>query len=350
MKNKNLMIGLICLVVLVVVFFMTTKSQKPEEQQKFEIITIGNGFRPSWSPDGKKLAFMQQDSLCILSADGKGDIKKIARLEPPVFEWMSDSELVIWQNRYLSSGGKRPREEQKIEVVNVNGKKTLVQEQLIDKQEKTYVTLGYPFVLNDGTVGYYKNHYKPEGMTRFFKIIKEGKLEPEQAKKQLLVFINPPPEGGIRLESVDGSKGNQISTERKFLNPQLSPDGKKILVMEELDFDTTDLAIIYLDSNKVTNLNVSCAEVSPGVFARGAFSLAKWSPDSKQILDTWYIREIYEGEMVPVDLYLINAEDGTKKRITHTSEIHENRPEWSPDGTRIVCGTLDGKVLVIRIK
>jgi hypothetical protein len=38
MRSKNLIIGLVCLLILVVVLSMSTKSQKSEEQPKFERI------------------------------------------------------------------------------------------------------------------------------------------------------------------------------------------------------------------------------------------------------------------------------------------------------------------------
>jgi YVTN family beta-propeller protein len=121
MKTKNLIIGLVCLLILVVVLSMSTKSQKPEEQPKFERIEIATGDAPHWSPDGKKLAFMSGGWLCVRSADGKGEIKKIAQIGINSLDWMSDSEFVFTENRPWTTEGKGRGHKLIIETVDMKG-------------------------------------------------------------------------------------------------------------------------------------------------------------------------------------------------------------------------------------
>jgi Tol biopolymer transport system component len=74
-----------------------------------------NGDQPSWSPDGRKIAFVRGESLRVINSDGTGE-HKLARLAddilPAPVPWSSDSQKVayttsFWKNpkRSCESGG-----------------------------------------------------------------------------------------------------------------------------------------------------------------------------------------------------------------------------------------------------
>jgi hypothetical protein len=108
MRSKNLIIGLLCLFVLIIVFTLTTKSQKPTETPKFEIIKVGTGATPKWSPDGTKLAFVYMMKLCVANVDGKGKVDTVAYL-PRTHKVMSGwIQMSLWfgKNRF---GGRQAK-------------------------------------------------------------------------------------------------------------------------------------------------------------------------------------------------------------------------------------------------
>jgi hypothetical protein len=119
MKSKNLFVGLGCLLTVILVLSMSTKSQKPVEKEKsktiligsegdakkapeggsnitlghppdtirgYDIIEIGQGSSPRFSPDSKKIAFLSGGWLCVKNSDGSGLTQKIAQISALEFQ------------------------------------------------------------------------------------------------------------------------------------------------------------------------------------------------------------------------------------------------------------------------
>ena len=350
MKSKNLFIGLICLLIVVVVLSMSTKSQKPEETPKFETIVIGTGGEPKWSPDGTRLAFMLGGWLCVANADGKGEIDKIIELRPWTFDWMSDSAFVISEKTPWNPPGKGRGHKFIIETVNLNGQVQIIREDSLapgNEAERQYVSyMGAPVILKDGTVGYYEIHEKPEGETRIFKTIKQGKLKPDSVLNQIRVTTEGYPMAGeICLESVDGTERKKITPGRKYLFPVLSPDNTKILA--EASRYSAGIVILNLKGEVLTDLDVDAREISPGLIA-GGFG-ASWSPDSKKILYIWTIED---GHSIhDQDIYMVNADGTGKVAIAATPNDIEKNASWSPDGRKIAYRSeTSGKIFVLKLK
>jgi len=349
MKTKNFVVGILCLVVLLVIFFsITTKSQKPEEQPKFETILIGTGGAPHWSPDGAKLAFMSGGWLCVKSADGKGEIKKVAEIRPDFFEWMSDSEFVVYEREYPKAESIAVMPRLSIKRIAIDGQVTsVVRDTTFSKTSPPKITK--PMVLSDGTVGYYEceGGFKDWGCN-VFKIIKPGKLSPDSATKQLRCVISPYPTGDISVESIDHSIKKKITSgKQKYSFPRLSPDNTKILA--EVASYTSDIAILDLHGNELCRLDVGAKHISPGLFTVASAVGASWSPDSKKIL---YHLSTEDGhEVYDLDIYIVNADGTGKIQIAATSGEKEGGASWSPDGTKIayVNGTT-GKIYVVKVE
>jgi Tol biopolymer transport system component len=341
MKSKNLIIGLACLVILVVVFSITTKSQKPEEQPKFERIEIATGGSPHWSPDGGKLAFISGGWLCVKRADGKGEIKRVAETQPDFLEWISDSEFVVYERKYSKAESIAVMPTLSIKRITIDGRATpIVRDTTFSKTSPPKITK--PMVLPDGTVGYYEceGGFK-DWQCKIFKIIQQGKLSFESAKKQLRAITEPYPDGDIWLESIDKSIKKRITNNKKFSFPILSPDGTKILLGYGglvLDLEGNELSRLAPDLPK---------KVSKGLLAY--FVGGTWGPDSKKVL---YMVDIEDGhDVYDTDIYIVNVDGSQRLPIAATPDEKEGGASWSPDGTRIayVNGTT-GKIYVVKIR
>lgn len=343
MRTKKLLIGLLGLFVMVIFFAMSTKSQKPEEPLKFEVIEIGKGGSQRWSPDGTKIGFMAGGWLCVANADGKGEIQKVAQIKINSLEWMSDSEFVFSEKEPWIIKEKGRGSKLRIKTVDLKGNIQLIREDSVAPGNKYVSYISTPRVLKDGTAGYYEIYEKPDGETRIFKIIKQGKLAPEIIEKQLCVLESPYPWGDIWVEQIDGTLKKKVTKgERKYGSPQLSPDNTKILAHHY----GLGISVLDLEGNILADFSKDLPKVQPGQIAD--IISANWSPDSKRILydviveseDTTYSREIF----------IANYDGGDKIKIPGIPGELVGAPGWSPDGTRILCRSESGKIFVIKIK
>jgi len=343
MKTKNLIIGLLYVAILVVFFSITTKSQNPEETPLFQPILIGTGGAPHWSPDGTKLAFMSGGWLCVRSADGKGEIKKVAEIRPDFFEWMSDSEFVVFEKEYSKVETLATRPSLRIRKITLDGRATtVVEDTTFSKTSPPKIT--QPKVLPDGTIGYYecKGGYQ-DWECKDFKIIKQGKLKPDSALKQMIATTEGfPAWGEIWLESVDRAVKKKITPGREYLFPKLSPDDNKILT----SYGPAEF-VLDLKGNVILDLGKERPQAPTGYSAY--IGGASWSPDSRRII---YYVTIEDGHFLyDKDIYIINADGTGKIQLAVTPDEKEGGASWSPDGTKIAYRSeTSGNIFVVKLK
>jgi Tol biopolymer transport system component len=337
MKSRELLLVLISLVL-----SLSFKAYC----QTYEIIEIRDGSSPRWSPDGSKLAFMSEGWLCVTDADGKGQVQKIAQVNPYILEWMDDSSFVVKEIERTRSAGKRVRIE-RMKTVTLDGRvEQIVEEKIYKRQEPN---IAGPYILNDGTVGYYEGRFSLPEKDKVFKVIKQGKSTFKGVAQQWRVnYIQRGSE--IRLWTIDGQQEKRIPNPKGYDFLQLSPDGSKILAVNNHGPDYGTF-ILDLDGKELAYLGgiEDSIELKPGIYAWADGSMAKWSPDSKRIVGMYNAQD--ERTVIATDLFIVNA-DGTERiRLTNTPDEIECYPIWSPDGTKIAyTGYNSNKIYILNLK
>jgi hypothetical protein len=346
MIAKRMIIAVCCLFVVMVFFSLTTRSQKPDQAQRFETVLIGTGGAPRWSPDGTKLAFMSGGWLCVANVDGKGEIQKVVQLRPWIFDWMSDSAFVISEKTPWNAQGKGRGHKFIIETLDIKGKSQIVREDSIPGiPESKYISyIGAPVVLADGTVGYYEIHESPEGETKIFKTVKQGKFKPEEVARQVYVSVVPYPWGDLYLQRVDGGENKKLTSgERKYTLPQLSPDG--LMIMSYYG-GYNGGGIDILDTNGNVIGNIPAREVTPGLYGKPTYET--WSSNGKQIA---YCLWVERGDSTyGSEIWLANSDGTNEVPITNTPDEIETSPVFSLDNSRIAFVTESGKIIVVKLK
>jgi Tol biopolymer transport system component len=350
MRSKNLIIGVTCLFVLIVAFSMSTKSQKPEETPKFEIIEIGKGADPQWSPDGTKLAFIYKDTICLANADGTEEIKKLFEMPNTAYRysWLDSTEFLFQETQQArDEEGKLLEITNRLTGISLKGTKRTIVESKQDLASPFFFSA--PIFMPDGTVGYFQF---PPGQSwgsesAVFKVIKQGRLRPDSSLKQLRAVVIPSTpygiEGDVWLESLDKSVKKRVTTGKLYSFPQLSPNGTKILVgLRVVDLDGNEK---HIGKGGVDTANISESSLDP-----------KWSPDSKKIAYTRVTAKILDQDGQAIEdiagkIHIANADEGSDLEVIDIPDVIAVGPVWSPDGKKIACtGKNVRKVYVIKLK
>jgi dipeptidyl aminopeptidase/acylaminoacyl peptidase len=346
MRRNSLIVVALCVLVLSVFAFMSTKSQKQEEQPEFEIIEIETGGEPNylptgepqWSPDGAKLAFVSEGWLCVVDVEGTGEIKKIAKIGRAGFAWSDTNQFAINEVERDTSG-----EVVVHKTLSMNGEERLIRKEV--NKDPLLRNIHGLTELPDGTLGYYERS-AATGWKKVFHIIKQGKLKPKEALKQMIVTTTKgyAGDGPIILESVDGTIRKRVTKgDAAYRFPKFSPDGSKIIAGNT----RSDAVIFDLNGNELARLGTGiCEGWTPDKGRGGGY---QWSPDSKKI--AYHLTVESEFYIEASEIYLINADGTGRTQLTKTPDIVEMYPAWSPGGRAITCKDLKtGKIFVIKVK
>jgi len=350
MRGKSLCLAVGLILGVMTTFHNVAQSQPPDTIRGYDVIEIGQGTSPRFSPDSKKIAFLNEGWLCVRNSDGTGITDKIAPMRALDFQWMSDSSIIYWNQQ----GYGTPRIFRNMGIVTLEGE----HKEAITEPEG--VRFEPPVFLPDGTIGYYR-HALHEG-TKSFVVMKQGSLPPDSALKQLIPKIKFETThvmyGDIWLVSVDGSYRKLVTFNKRFAMPKLSPDGTRILAHKipgvdpylgqgDYVLDLSGHETYIGDPDVWTKVPDSTGEALNVIEGSGE---AEWSSDGSKIVYVYQTTTPGAQDIDGSDLVIKNANGTDRFHIQTPNEIELN-PIWSPNGKMITCETYNtNEIYVFTLK
>jgi hypothetical protein len=358
MKDWNLGIAVTCLLAMVAISSGDTRSQDPEEQAEFEVIEIGTGADPQWSPDGQKVSFLLYGWMYLADADGQGEVQKLFEIPRAAYRyhWLDSTEFIFEETeQFREEDGRLLEITNRLTSVSLDGAKRTIVETKQDLNSAFFFSA--PLFMPDGTVGYFR--FPPgeswESENAVFQVIHQGKLPPDSALKQMrAVIVRFAPytiSGDVWVESLDKSIRKRITTGKLCSFPELSPDASKILA--DCGHEC-GMCMIDLRGNvtSIGKTGIDTADISEGSVGSPQ---AKWSPDGQKIVYMRLTARIldWDGQNIQHikgEIHIANA-DGSGIQVIDIPDVVELNPVWAPDGEKIACvGENTGKVYVIKLK
>lgn len=206
----------------------------------------------------------------------------------------------------------------------VNGKKysSLKSKNLIDLKTETVVSnkrdISPPKVLDNGNVAYNsQNNLESFSGENLKNILSQNNALAFIEDQKIALYVN----GEKKILTPKG-EGN-------YIWPSVSPDKTKLL----FTFAGRGTFVSDLNGNIISELGYANAPV--------------WSSDGKWII---YMVDGDNGfQVTSSDIFISSVDGNTKIEITNTPNIFEMYPDINKAGSKIVCGTDDGKIFLIEL-
>lgn len=243
-------------------------------------VTHLNGIpeRPTWSPDGNKIAYTWNKGLYVTNADGSGQ---------PQLLWEGSGERFPLDPAWSPDG-------KELVFADTSGLYTL------NLETKRVARLG-----NDAINGYDPS-WSPDG------------------KKIVFTYLSPSNpssrEGSLGVINADGSNFVQLTPEDGSQSPEWSPNGRKIVFTRNLN-----IYVMNADGTDIETLRQIDKSFWP-----------TWSPDGKRIaFVSWPAQRCsefvtYIFEFCYSELYVMNADGSDIKLIKNRRNENIAFIEWAP--------------------
>ena len=293
---------------------------------------------PRWSPDGKWIAFSvpKGNGIGIIRPDGSEH--RMLTSEPGSgykFAWSPDGSRIVFRAARKEAG---PRQ-YVIRVIELASGEI--------ESSSGIVSEAQPPVWQRGPAGMrWISHGKAGAI--------EGAWRNGATSDVRAAAIGPPllvAEGrGLALHAQNPAQRPKLS-DVPALNPVWSPDGGR------LAFDAADQIAVAAPPALGRTL---CVGNHPAWSPDGqwiVFQITRdhsHAPDDQRQHTPDTLPHLHDDKtnhrIVDSDLWIIGADGAKRHQLTNTPDVLEADPDWSPDGTAIVCRTEDaGRLLVLRI-
>ncbi len=268
------------------------RTQVPGVEVKLTVDGTNNN-QPSWSPDGKLIAYTSNriglPRVFVMNADGSSlrPLTKDDRIESaPAFSPDGEARsrsTPRTQAAARSTCASSPSQTGATVVIKANGK----------------------------DMGPTKPSWSADGRRLAFPV--------QQGERSYEVWVADRDGSGARIVSDKfGDAARRI--------PALSPDGKRVVYVADMR-GSMHLVITDLETGTSTDL-------TPGVMA--THESPKWSPDGKMIA---FASTRDDPEVVRSDVFVMNA-DGSGIRNLSRNPAEDFNPHWSVDGSTIFFTSL----------
>jgi Tol biopolymer transport system component len=164
-------------------------------------------------------------------------------------------------------------------------------------------------------------------ITRGFDEDSQPRWSPDSRELAFNRFVGENGSDEVFVTSAGGANARNLTRHRASdQQPSWAPDGRQIVFATNRGSDTTlvDLYVMKADGSNARPLVSSALnDTQPD-----------WSPDGSRIAFTRFPANTYDEDELPGDIYTVTADGSDEQRLTTRSEDDE-QPRWSPDGRTI---------------
>ncbi|MEM6703397.1 MAG: protein kinase, partial [Acidobacteriota bacterium] len=299
------------------------------------------GFHPTWSPSGDRIAYSTQTFYSPQERGLNSDLE-IVDLESGEVNALNLRDAIepAWSPRgdRIAYWGMAQGSQRDIWTVDVatGEARTLTDSPSIDWSPQWSADGRHVLFLSDrnGSMNLWQLQVGPDGsaqrapMPRTLPASDVGALSGLTANGEL-VFGHRASE--VALVGFDLASDLSVEAtrwvsrgSRQVLNPELSPDGTKILY-GSIGARNEDLYVLDLASGRSRQLTRDPAKDRAGM----------WSPDGRQIA-------FFSDRSGRYEMFVIAADGSDLRRLTDSAETGVQAPVWSPDGSRLVINRQKG--------
>lgn len=269
---------------------------------------------PKWSPDGNFIAAAGKNYGAIWVCDIKTKNWKQLVEENGAgwdFAWSPDSKNIAFRGNVFL----KKRKKTTIKYVNITSGKG----RKIVEYDRNFSTPKW--ITNHHIAFLHQDEYK------LVSISPDQVLQDELNRRPQNICLAS--DKGIFTKLNRGEIELLAPLEGQTFNASFSPDGQMIL------YEKPNKEIFILPAGAASGQLIAHGE------------MPAWSPDGKYIV---YATPKDDGHrFVSSDIFICDALGNKAQNITQTDDALELRPDWSPDGKRIICEA-NGKIILIDLK
>jgi uncharacterized delta-60 repeat protein len=277
-----------------------------------------------WSPDGNRIAFMRDNGIYVMNADGSNR----TRITNPQASydrhpsWSPDGSKIVF-SRHRIFDIFSTESESEIYVMNADGSNQTRLGNSTDDYDPSWSPGGTKILFMRGFVIFVMN---PDGSNQT-QLTDWGNDQPSwspDGKRIVFTDARHADHYEIYVMNADGSNKTRITNNQtRDREPAWSPDGSLIAFaryQSPNDWNTEEIYVMKPDGSNQTRLtNNQAGDYAPA-----------WSRDGRIVFTT---NQVFNSQ-----IYVVNL-DGTGRRNLSNNATDDWDPVWSPDGGRIAFQT-----------